>query len=131
MQDAGSQARVDSWTWAVRLFRTRTLAAAACKAGHVKVNGEKAKPATAVRVGDEVRVRGDGPERIVEVSRIVVKRVGATVAAECIVDRSPPPPPREEVAFVPFRDRGAGRPTKRERRQIDEMRGRPADPRDS
>lgn len=124
MQDAGTQARVDSWVWAVRLFRTRTLAAAACKAGHVKVNGEKAKPATAVRVGDEVRVRGDGPERIVEVSRIVVKRVGATVAAECLVDRSPPPPPREEVAFVPFRDRGAGRPTKRERRQIDEMRGR-------
>lgn len=131
MQDAGGQARVDSWVWAVRLFRTRTLAAAACKAGHVKVNGEKAKPATAVRVGDEVRVRGDGPERIVEVSRIVVKRVGATVAAECLVDRSPPPPPREEVAFVPFRDRGAGRPTKRERRQIDEMRGRSADPRES
>ncbi|MEP7763351.1 S4 domain-containing protein [Sanguibacter sp. 25GB23B1] len=124
MQDAGTQARVDSWVWAVRLFRTRTLAAAACKAGHVKVNGEKAKPATAVRVGDEVRVRGEGPERIVEVSRIVVKRVGATVAAECLVDRSPPPPPREEVAFVPYRDRGAGRPTKRERRQIDEMRGR-------
>lgn len=129
MQDAGPQARVDSWVWAVRLFRTRTLAAAACKAGHVKVNGEKAKPATAVRVGDEVRVRGDGPERIVEVSRIVVKRVGATVAAECLVDRSPPPPPREEVAFVPFRDRGAGRPTKRERRQIDEMRGRSGDTR--
>jgi ribosome-associated heat shock protein Hsp15 len=124
VQDAGTQARVDSWVWAVRLFRTRTLAAAACKAGHVKVNGEKAKPATAVRVGDEVRVRGDGPERIVEVSRVVVKRVGATVAAECLVDRSPPPPPREEVAFVPYRDRGAGRPTKRERRQIDEMRGR-------
>lgn len=124
MQDAGAQARVDSWVWAVRLFRTRTLAAAACKAGHVKVNGEKAKPATSVRVGDEVRVRGEGPERIVEVSRIVVKRVGATVAAECLVDRSPPPPPREEVAFVPYRDRGAGRPTKRERRQIDEMRGR-------
>lgn len=128
MQDAGAQARVDSWVWAVRLFRTRTLAAAACRAGHVKVNGDRAKPATAVRVGDEVRVRGDGPERIVEVSRIVVKRVGASVAAECFVDRSPPPPPREEVAFVPFRDRGAGRPTKRERRQIDEMRGRSTGP---
>lgn len=128
MQDAGAQARVDSWAWAVRLFRTRTLAAAACRAGHVKVNGERAKPATPVRVGDEVRVRGDGPERIVEVARIVVKRVGATVAAECLVDRSPPPPPREETAFVPFRDRGAGRPTKRERRQIDEMRGRSTSP---
>ncbi|PFG33676.1 RNA-binding S4 domain-containing protein [Sanguibacter antarcticus] len=124
MHDAGTHARVDSWVWAVRLFRTRTLASAACRAGHVKVNGEKAKAATSVRVGDEVRVRGDGPERIVDVSRIVVKRVGATVAAECLVDRSPPPPTREEVAAVPYRDRGAGRPTKRERRQIDEMRGR-------
>ena len=123
MQDAGAQARVDSWVWAVRLFRTRTLAAAACKAGHVKVNGEKAKPATAVRVGDEVRVRGDGPERVVEVARIVVKRVGAPVAVACYLDRSPAPLPKEHV--VPGeRARGAGRPTKRDRRLIQRLKGR-------
>ena len=121
--DALSSARVDSWTWAVRLFRTRSLATAACRAGHVKVNGVKVKAAQSLRVGDEVRVRTAGFDRILVVSRLVVKRIGATVAAECYVDQTPPPPPREEVALVPMRDRGAGRPTKRERRDIEELRG--------
>ena len=110
--------------WVVRLTRTRAQAAAACRAGHVRVNGDRAKPATPVRVGDEVRFRGDGPERIVDVARVIDKRVGATVAAECFVDRTPPPPPREHVALAAQRDRGAGRPTKRERREIDRLRGR-------
>ncbi|TFD51213.1 RNA-binding S4 domain-containing protein [Cryobacterium frigoriphilum] len=118
-----TSARVDSYTWAVRLFRTRSLATAACRAGHVKVNGVKAKAAQALHIGDEVRVRSDGFDRVLVVSRLVVKRVGATVAAECYVDNTPPPPPREEVALVPMRDRGAGRPTKRERREIEELRG--------
>ena len=116
--------RVDRWVWAVRLTRTRALAAAACRSGHIKVNGDRAKPATSVRVGDEVRVRGEGPERIVVVGRVIEKRVGAAVAAEAFVDHTPPPPPREEVPSVPQRDRGAGRPTKRERRLIDQFRGR-------
>ena len=116
--------RVDRWVWAVRLARTRALAAAACRSGHIKVNGDRAKPATSVKVGDEVRVRGEGPERIVVVGRVIEKRVGAAVAAEAFVDHTPPPPPREEVPSVPQRDRGAGRPTKRERRLIDQFRGR-------
>lgn len=115
--------RVDRWVWAVRLTKTRAQAAAACRAGHVRVNGDRAKPATLVRAGDEVRVRGDGPERIVDVARVIEKRVGPTVAAECLVDRTPPPPPREHVAVIAQRDRGAGRPTKRDRREIERMRG--------
>jgi ribosome-associated heat shock protein Hsp15 len=118
-----TSARVDSWTWAVRLFKTRSIATAACRAGHVRVNGDRAKSAQPVRVGDEVRVRSAGFDRILIVSRVVVKRVGATVAAECFVDKTPPPPPREEMALTPMRDRGAGRPTKRERRDIDKLRG--------
>ncbi len=117
------QTRVDRWTWCVRLFRTRALAAAACRSGHVRVNGEKAKPATSVRAGDEIRVRGDGPEKVVVVRRVVERRVGAAAAAECLEDRTPPPPPREEMIHVPTRDRGAGRPTKRERRDIERLRG--------
>jgi ribosome-associated heat shock protein Hsp15 len=116
--------RVDRWLWAVRMFPTRSAAAAACRAGHVQVNGNRAKPATAVRVGDRVRVRGGSRERDVEVARLVEKRVGAPIAAECLVDHSPPPPRREvRVAFAE-RSRGAGRPTKRERREIDRLRGR-------
>lgn len=121
--DPVTTARVDSWTWAVRMFRTRSQATAACRAGHVRVNGDKVKSAQSVRVGDEVRVRSAGFDRVLVVSRIVSKRVGAVVAVECYVDKTPPPPPREEVALVPMRDRGAGRPTKRERREIDKLRG--------
>jgi ribosome-associated heat shock protein Hsp15 len=117
-------ARVDSWTWAVRMYKTRSQATAACRAGHVRVNGERAKSAQAIKPGDEVRIRANGFDRVLVVSKIIVKRVGPSVAAECFVDNTPPPPPREEVALVPMRDRGAGRPTKRERREIEELRGR-------
>jgi ribosome-associated heat shock protein Hsp15 len=120
-----SRARVDAWIWAVRLFPTRSQAAAACRAGHVRVNGERAKPATLVVPGDEVHVRGGGRrERIVIVERLVVKRVGADVAVACYVDHSPPPVPRETNPLLAVRDRGAGRPTKRDRRRIDHLRGR-------
>jgi ribosome-associated heat shock protein Hsp15 len=118
-----ASARVDSWMWAVRLFKTRSLAAAACRGGHVRVNGAPAKPSHPVRVGDEVRVRASGRERIVEVAQPVSKRVGASVAVGCMIDRSPPPPPKELLAAIPVRDRGAGRPTKRERRELDRLRG--------
>lgn len=117
--------RVDRWVWAVRLVRTRAAAATACRAGHVQVNGDRAKPATPVRTGDEVRVRLDGRERIVDVARVIDKRVGAPVAALCMVDRTPAPPPAVEVpAAAGRRERGAGRPTKRERREVDRLRGR-------
>lgn len=116
--------RVDAWTWGVRLFKTRTAAAAACRAGHVRVNGERAKPATPVAVGDRVVVRQDGFDRDLEVRGLLTKRAAAPVAEAAYVDHTPPRPPRESVPFVPVRDRGAGRPTKRERREIDKLRGR-------
>ncbi|MCC3649988.1 MULTISPECIES: RNA-binding S4 domain-containing protein [Streptomyces] len=116
--------RVDSWIWSVRLTKTRSMAASACRAGHVRVNGERVKPAHSVKAGDEVRLRVAGRERIVVVKRLLRKRVGAPVAAEAYVDNSPPPPPREELVVAPRRDRGAGRPTKRERRETERLRGR-------
>lgn len=121
--DAGVRVRVDAWCWAVRLFPTRSAAGAAARAGHVRVDGVRAKPATPVGVGAEVRVRAGGRERVVVVVRTIVKRVGAAVAVECFEDRSPPPPPKELRVPVGQRDRGAGRPTKRERRAIERLRG--------
>lgn len=121
-EDQGT-VRVDSWIWSVRLAKTRSMAASACRAGHVRVNGDRVKPAHAVRAGDEVRLRHAGRERIVVVSRLVGKRVGAAVAAECFVDNSPPPPPREAAVTVPVRDRGTGRPSKRDRRDMERLRG--------
>ncbi|MCX6471578.1 MAG: RNA-binding S4 domain-containing protein [Corynebacteriales bacterium] len=120
--------RVDSWIWAVRLTKTRSQAASACRGGHVKVNGTPAKPAQHVAPGDEVRLRVGGRDRIVEVVTVLSKRVGPPVAAAAMIDRSPPPPPREVLASIPLRDRGAGRPTKRERRDTDRLRGRENSP---
>jgi len=120
---APSSARVDSWIWAVRVLKTRSAATAASKAGHVRVNDERAKAAQPVRIGDEVRVRTGEGERILIVRRLIVKRVSATVAAECFDDLTPPPPPREERVLTAVRDRGAGRPTKKDRREIDKLLG--------
>ncbi len=121
---AGQSVRVDSWLWAVRIFKSRSAATTACRAGHVKVNGDRAKAAQPVTPGDEVSVRISGFDRVLVVVQPIVKRVAAPVASTAYVDNSPPLPTPEEVALTPRRDRGAGRPTKRERREIDQLRGR-------
>ncbi len=113
--------RVDSWLWAVRVFKTRSAATTACRAGHVRVNSDKAKAAQALKVGDEVRIRISGFDRILIVRQLLVKRVGAPLAAVAAEDRTPA---REPQAVIAVRDRGAGRPTKRERREIDRLQGR-------
>jgi ribosome-associated heat shock protein Hsp15 len=115
-------ARVDQWLWAVRLYHSRSSAASACRAGRVKVNGRTAKPAASVRQGDQVEARMDRRLRVVEVVKIIYKRVGAPLAAECLVDHSPPPD--DDDHFVFRRQPGTGRPTKRERRQLDRFRRR-------
>lgn len=119
-----SPVRVDSWLWAVRVYKTRSAATTACRAGHVRVNGEKAKAAQTVKPGDQLRVRISGFDRILIVRQTLTKRVGAPVAALAYDDRTPP---REPQAIIGMRDRGAGRPTKRERRAIDRLRGRDQD----
>ncbi|MEV0775047.1 RNA-binding S4 domain-containing protein [Streptomyces sp. NPDC050428] len=122
--DQGS-VRADVWIWSVRLTKTRSQAASACRAGHVRVNGERVKPAYLIKPGDEIRLRHAERERVVVLTRVIRKRVGAPVAVQCYVDNSPPPPPREFAGPVAVRDRGAGRPTKRERRVLDELLGAP------
>lgn len=119
---AGDTARVDKWLWSIRVFKTRSMATDACRAGHVAVNRGVTKPSTPVRVGDVVTVRSGGRDRVLEVARVIENRVGAPAAAECVIDHSPPPPPRELTAPALMRDPSTGRPTKRDRRQIDRLR---------
>jgi ribosome-associated heat shock protein Hsp15 len=117
--------RIDQWLHAVRITKTRSDAAAACRGGHVRINGEAAKPSSPVKVGDHVEARVNKRERVADVTKVITKRVGAVIAAECFVDHSPPPPEHDAFqAVFAVSDPGAGRPTKRDRRQIDRLRGR-------
>lgn len=119
--------RVDRWLWAVRLTKTRPDAAAACRGGHVRINDRLAKPSTTVAPGDEVRAQVGDRTRIVEVVRVIQRRVGAADAVACFVDRSPAPAPLAAIP-VAVRDRGTGRPTKRDRRALEQWRASHAQP---
>lgn len=123
MSGEAQSARVDVWLWSVRQLKSRSAATAACKAGHVRVNGDSAKPAQKVSVGDEVRLRVEGFDRFLRVERIITKRVGAPIAQGCYTDFSPPRPSPLDVPAVVRRARGAGRPTKKERRALDALMG--------
>ncbi len=117
-----ASARVDVWLWSVRQVKSRSAATAACRAGHVRVNGEPVKAATPVRVGDEIRYRVDGFDRHLIVRRILLKRVGAPIARTAYEDVSAPRPSPLDAPAAIVRDRGSGRPTKKERRALDQLR---------
>ena len=117
--------RVDRWLWGVRAYKTRTEATDACRAGHVKVNGSSAKAATAVKAGDRVDAITAAGRRALEVTALVEKRSSPAVARSSYVDHTPPPLPEAKDVANFVRDRGAGRPTKRDRRSIDKLLGRP------
>ncbi|MEX3504411.1 RNA-binding S4 domain-containing protein [Corynebacterium sp. LK2510] len=121
--DNGAAVRIDVWLWAVRVFKTRSQSAEAVRAGHVKLNEQATKPSAQVVPGDTIRVWKDHRYLEYEVTGLVRKRVGAPVARTMYIDTSPPPPPRDIFASLPVRDRGAGRPTKKDRRAIDRLRG--------
>ncbi|MDO5663613.1 MAG: S4 domain-containing protein, partial [Brachybacterium sp.] len=106
----------------VRLAKTRSAATSACRGGHVRLNGQPVKASQAVRVGDEVRLRRPGIEHIFVVRRLLRARVGAPIARTAYADLTPPAPP-QMLARPPRRDPGAGRPTKKERREMDRLRG--------
>jgi ribosome-associated heat shock protein Hsp15 len=113
--------RIDRWLCAVRLVKTRPLATQLCEGGHVRVNGNPAKPSTKVRAGDIVHALIAERERIVEVVRPIEARVGSPAATACYVDNSPPPVVREIAPGIKA-IRGEGRPSKRLRRELEEIR---------
>jgi ribosome-associated heat shock protein Hsp15 len=115
--------RLDKWLWAARAFKTRSLAAGACDGGKVDVNGEAAKPAKPVRAGDRVEITVVGGRRILRLLELSDRRGPASEARLLYEDLTPPAPPRARQPKPPYRPPGAGRPTKRERRAIDRLRG--------
>ena len=119
--DTTDETRIDRWLCAVRLVRSRPIATQLCEGGHVRVNGNPAKPSTKVRATDVVHARIAERERIVEVVRPIETRVSATAAAECYIDNSPPPVVSELTRGIRV-VRGEGRPNKRLRRELERMK---------
>jgi ribosome-associated heat shock protein Hsp15 len=127
MSDSGG-VRLDKWLQVARVFKTRSQATRACALGRVQVNGAPAKAHRPLAVGDRVEVAQADRQRVLEVRRLHDRTLPKAEARELYEDHSPPPPPRDSLerllARPPVRrERGAGRPTKRERRQIDRLRG--------
>jgi ribosome-associated heat shock protein Hsp15 len=115
------ETRIDRWLCAVRLVKTRPMATKLCEGGHVRINGNPAKPSTKVCAGDVVHALIAERERTVEVIRPIETRVGAPAAATCYVDNSPPPVIREIAPGIKA-IRGEGRPSKRLRRELERLR---------
>ncbi len=123
MPGTAASLRVDKWLWAARFFKTRSLATAACAGGKVDVNDEAARPAKAVRAGDRLRITLGRDRRIVKVLALSDRRGPAPAARALYEDLTPPAPPRPRQSPPPYRPPGVGRPTKRERRALDRLRG--------
>ncbi|HEY6078267.1 MAG TPA: RNA-binding S4 domain-containing protein [Polyangiaceae bacterium] len=117
-----AQTRIDRWLAAARVFKSRSLAQEACEAGHVRINDAHAKPSQLVKIGDEVRAFGPRGQLVLQVKGLADKRLSAPLAQLLYDDHSPPPPAKEERVAV--RERGAGRPTKADRRALSRLRGR-------
>jgi ribosome-associated heat shock protein Hsp15 len=114
--------RIDRWLVAARIYKTRTLAQLACGGGHVTVNGVVVKASHAIKRSDEVRADGPRGSLVLVVRDLADKRLSAPMAEQLYEDNSPPPPPKEEQIIVAERERGAGRPTKADRRALERLR---------
>lgn len=125
--ETSSGSRLDKWLWCVRIFKTRGLATDACRVGSVEVNGQPAKPARDVHAGEIVCVRQGLMVRTLVVRAMPVARVGAKRVAEFCEDRTPPEEfekiRAQRVQQVLAREKGSGRPTKRDRRALDQFFG--------
>ena len=126
MENKAEPIRMDKWLWAARLFKTRSLAADAIKGGKVKVDDNPVKPSREVKVGDVIQVQIEQLHKVVEVKTVVKNRVSPKQVPEVYNDLTP----KEEYERIEFmhaykaewRDRGAGRPTKKERRMIERLK---------
>ena len=119
--------RVDKWLWAVRIFKTRSLATDACRAGSVAVNGQLAKPSREVRCGEIVVVQQGLVRRTLVVRGVPRARVSAKIVATYCDDQTPPEEfqkaRQQRVQHFLARAKGSGRPTKRDRRLLDRLLG--------
>ena len=118
--------RIDKYLWAIRAFKTRSISTEACKAGRIKMNGNNLKPSHVVKVGEEYTVQKGPDKKVVKVIGLLERRVDAKTAVTFYQDLTP----LEDTASYKSmfhtpnlsRDRGTGRPTKKDRREIDDLK---------
>ncbi len=124
-----NKVRIDKWLWSIRIFKSRTLATDACKGGKVKVKGETVKPSFLIAEGDVAAVKKDGFTFEFKVLQLIEKRVGAAIAVNCYTDVTPAAERDKYNAWFlnatttsEKRDRGVGRPTNKDRRELDDLK---------
>lgn len=121
------EARLDKWLWAARIYKTRTLAADACKNGRITINGATAKPARTIKPGDVVGVKKAPVTYSFRVKQAIEKRVGAKILPDILENITPPEQyemlEMSRISGFVDRARGTGRPTKKERRALDRFQG--------
>jgi ribosome-associated heat shock protein Hsp15 len=124
---AKEKLRIDKYLWAIRVFKTRTLATEACKAGRVKLEGQNIKPSHEVKVGETYQVSKGVERKVIRVTGLLENRMDAKSVVNFFADETPV---EQTIQYKTMfhspllkRDRGAGRPTKRDRREIDDMKG--------
>lgn len=119
------EARLDKWLWAARIYKTRTIAADACKNGRITINGAQAKPSRTVKAGDEVGVRKPPVTYTFRVKQAIEKRVGAKLLPDVLENITDAAQyellEMSKISGLVNRARGTGRPTKKDRRALDEF----------
>ncbi|MBF0575848.1 RNA-binding S4 domain-containing protein [Dysgonomonas sp. GY617] len=125
MKEEKTEVRIDKWLWAVRLFKTRTLAVEACKKGRIMIQGTNIKPSRMIRVGDVVQIKKPPITYSFKVLDLSEKRMGAKLVPQFMEDATPQSEYEilelSKVSGFIDRDRGAGRPTKKDRRDLDDF----------
>ncbi len=119
------EARIDKWLWAARIFKTRSIAAAACKKGQVSIKGSQIKPSRTIKEGDIIEVRKSPITFSFRVKQAIEKRVGAKLVTDVLENVTPPEQyeilEMSKISGFVDRARGTGRPTKKDRRSLDEF----------
>ena len=117
--------RIDKWLWSVRMYKTRTLATEACAAGKIKIDGEAVKASYLLKIGQLINMNRQGEKWTLKSVKLIEKRVSAPLATVCYEDLTPPEEKNKlqfPATFYEVRDRGIGRPTKKDRREIDKFK---------
>ncbi|MDR1860971.1 MAG: RNA-binding S4 domain-containing protein [Bacteroidales bacterium] len=118
------EVRIDKWLWAMRIFKTRSQAAEACKKGRVSIGVQSVKASHAVHIGDIIKVRKSPVTYTYKALQLTENRLGAKLTPDYVLDMTPPeeiPAMNTQYTGMPQRERGAGRPTKKERRDLDDF----------